>query len=201
MALIAAPKVIRSPIQGPTYWEPRSPISEDEFTKALIALSEVPKPITSMAVIMMKNSPPKITVPIIARGTSRRGFLVSSPRVAAPSNPANDRNPKTTPRNTFGTSEPAAMVNTDRSKLWPPGALPASSRVSTAAATIRISSTVSPSTTSMNRVPPCAERVAKNHTMAKVTKANRNGVQSGALGQIFNEMNSAVMKRPAAIAV
>ena len=137
----------------------------------MICFVAVPKPMTSIAVTTMKNSPPKITVPRIARGTSLRGFLVSSPRVAAPSKPANDKNPKTTPRKMLETSDPPGIVNTLRSNACPAGAEPETSLTKITTATIRMSSTVTPSTTSINRVPPCADLVAKNQTTAKATSA------------------------------
>jgi hypothetical protein len=70
------------------------------LVNALTPAGPAPKPITSTAVTITKYSPPKIAVPRMARGMSRVGRWASSPRVAAASNPANDRKPNTTPRNT-----------------------------------------------------------------------------------------------------
>src|SRR3954469_15911097 len=89
---------------------------------------------------------------------SRRGCRASSPRVAAASNPAKERNPKTTPRNSAEVSVPGGTLNTDQVKVWPPGAVPASRRTSTIALITRISATVAPSTDSSTLVPPAGGR-------------------------------------------
>ena len=84
---------------------------------------------------------------------SRVGWVASSPRVAAASNPAKDRKPKTTARNSGEKLVPGGTVNTDSVKWWLFGAVPDSSRTSTMAVTIRISATVAPSTDSSTLVP------------------------------------------------
>ncbi len=68
--------------------------SAPEPANAVMPALSVPKPMTSIAVTMMKRMPPKMAVPRIARGMSRRGFFVSSPSEAAASKPANERKPK-----------------------------------------------------------------------------------------------------------
>ena len=91
---------------------------------------------------------------------SRVGRWASSPRVAAASNPANDRKPNTTPRNTSLTGVPDGTENTLSVKVCPPGAFPASSRTSTTAVTTRISATVVPSTLSSTLAPRLAGMIA-----------------------------------------
>jgi hypothetical protein len=108
---------------------------------------------TSTQVTRMKKRPPKIAVPRIARGMSRRGSRASSPSVAAASNPAKERNPNTTPRKSADGSVPLGTENGLRVRPRPPGALPAASRTTTTSATSRMSSTVPASMTSRVRVP------------------------------------------------
>src|SRR3712207_5650252 len=157
-ALTAAPMVMSSPTQPATNWLPRSPSSEPDAIKFSTPLASVPKPITSTAVTKTKYRPPKIATPKIARGMSRRGSRASSPSVAAASNPAKDRKPKTTPRNTADSSVPGATVKTSPVKPTSgdgasAGTLPDSSRTSTIALITRISATVTPSTVSSTDVP------------------------------------------------
>ena len=137
----------------------------------------------------------------MARGTSRRGLRASSPSVAAASKPAKDRKPKTTPRNSAEVSVPAGTVNTDRSNVRPPGAVPPSSRTSTTTVTSRMSSTVTPSTTSSNRVPRRAGDTASRSTPTSATASSGNGAQSGASGQIPTWVRKAAPKIPAAAEV
>jgi len=84
---------------------------------------------------------------------SRRGCLASSPSVAAASNPANDRKPNTTPRNSALVSVPGWTANGVNVTPLPPGALPPASLARMITETTRMSRTVSPSTVSRNRVP------------------------------------------------
>src|ERR1700759_3589615 len=70
--------------------------------------------------------PPKTAVPKMARGMSRVGLVVSSPKVEAASNPAKDRKPNTTARNRGEKLVPAGGANTLSVKWCPPGAAPAS---------------------------------------------------------------------------
>ena len=49
---------------------------------------------------------------------SRVGRLASSPRVDAASNPANDRKPNTTPRNSAEKLVPGVTWNTLKVKCW-----------------------------------------------------------------------------------
>ena len=86
--------------------------------------------------------PPKIAVPSIARGISLRGFFASSPKVAAASKPANERKPKTTPRNTVDPPVPFGIEKTDQSTPSPPGAVPPMSLERTMNAVIRMRTTV-----------------------------------------------------------
>src|SRR5581483_2226609 len=200
-ALIAAPTVIRSPIHGATYWPPRSPSSDGDLVNAAIPASSAPKPITSMAVTNTKYTPPKIAVPRMARGIERRGSRASSPRVAAASNPANDRNPNTTPRKTADASVPGATLNTDRSTVCPPGAIPPASLTSTITDTTRISVTVRPSIVSSARVPPRTGATASASTPSSAIAATANPAHGGWFGHTPRLSSAAAPKMPAAVEV
>src|SRR5215210_6915306 len=126
-ALTAAPMVMSSPTHPATNWLPRSPSSEPEAMKSSMPLASVPKPITSTAVTKTKYRPPKMATLRIARGMSRRGSCASSPSVAAASNPAKERDPKTTPRNTADAPVPLGTENTEKSRVLPLGAVPVAS--------------------------------------------------------------------------
>ncbi len=132
---------------------------------------------------------------------SRVGRLASSPRVAAASNPANDRKPNTTPRNSAEKLVPGVTWNTLQVKCSWPGAFPASSRTSTTAVTMRISATVVPSTVSSTLVPRLAGMTASSSTSASATESRTNGAQVGGCGQIPTACRNAVPKMPAALAV
>ena len=160
-----------------------------------------PKPITSTAVTITKYRPPKIAVPRMARGMSRVGRRASSPRVAAASNPANDRKPNTTPRNTSLTGVPDDTENTLSVKVCPPGAFPASSRTSTTAVTTRISATVVPSTLSSTVAPRLAGMIASHRASSSATASSTNGAQVGGLCQMPTSCRNAVPKMPAAAEV
>src|ERR671917_2959 len=166
-ALTAAPMVMSSPTQPATNWLPRSPNSEPDAIKFSTPLASVPKPITSMAVTKTKYRPPKMATPRIARGISRRGSFVSSPSVAAASNPAKDRNPNTTPRNTAEAPVPGGIENTEKSSVLPFGAVPVASLIRMTTLTMRMSATVVPSMTRSTRVPSLMLEAASAHTPAK----------------------------------
>ena len=68
--------------------------------------------------------PAAITAFRIARGTSRRGFSVSSPSAAAPSNPPNDRNASTMPRPSAERVTPLGSENTSLEYPAPGGCVP-----------------------------------------------------------------------------
>src|SRR5215212_5012078 len=95
-----------------------------------------------------------MATPRIARGMSRRGSCASSPSVAAASNPAKERNPNTTPRNSADVPVPPGTENTEKSKVLPFGAVPVASRIRIMTLTMRMSATVVPSITRSTLVPP-----------------------------------------------
>ena len=132
---------------------------------------------------------------------SRVGRLASSPRVAAASNPANDRKPNTTPRNRSEELVPGATVNTLKVKVCPPGAFPASSRTSTTAVTTRISATVVPSTDSSTPAPRLAGMIASSSASTSATASSTNGAQVGGFCQMPTSCRNAVPKMPAAAEV
>jgi len=103
---MVAPRLIRSPTHALMYDVARSPINEDDDVNALTPAVSVPNPIISIAVTTTKKIPPNTAVPRIARGMSRWGWEVSSPRVDDASNPAKDRKPNTMPRNTVDPPTP-----------------------------------------------------------------------------------------------
>jgi hypothetical protein len=154
--------------------------------------------IISTAVTTVKYTPPKIAVPRMARGMSRRGFRASSPRVAAASNPANESSPKTIPRKSVETSVPGSGENRTRVNVAPFGALPASSCTSTTTAMTRISATVAPST--LRSTPPArrAGTTARVSANSSSIPRTRNPAQSGWLVQIPSASRNAEPKMPAA---
>src|SRR5215216_1130691 len=93
-----------------------------------------------------------MTAVAMARGMSRQGLSVSSPKDAAPSKPANERSPKTASRVTVPRPTPLGSVKRESVKLWAPGAEPASTLAKMT--TITISVTVSPPCRSTVRSPP-----------------------------------------------
>src|SRR5829696_8339548 len=95
-----------------------------------------------------------MATPRIARGMSRRGSCASSPSVAAASNPAKERNPNTTPRNSADVPVPPGTENTEKSKVLPFGAVPVASRIRITTLTMRMSATVVPSIIMSTLVPP-----------------------------------------------
>src|SRR5919202_6908490 len=200
-ALTAAPMVMSSPIQPATNWLPRSPSREPEAMKFLIPFASVPKPITSTAVTKMKYRPPKTATLRIARGMSRRGSCASSPRVAAASKPAKERNPKTTPRNTAERPVPAGTVNTEKSTVLPLGAVPVARLNKMITLTIRVSATVVPSLTRSTLVPPRIFEEASAHTPARATAPTTNGAQPGWSVQIPKASRKSAPKMPAAVEV
>src|SRR6516162_4063224 len=112
------------------------------------------------------------------------GRLASSPRVAAASNPANDKNPNTTPRNSAEKLVPGVTWNTLQVKCLLPGAVPASSLTSTTAVTTRMSATVVPSTDSSTCAPRLAGMTANSRASTSATARSTNGAQVGGCGQI-----------------
>src|SRR5215204_4410193 len=198
-ALTAAPIVMSSPTQPATNWLPRSPSSEPEPMKALTPFASVPKPITSTAVTKMKYRPPKMATPRIARGMSRRGSCASSPSVAAASNPAKERNPKTTPRKTAEAPVPWDTVKTEKSRVFPFGAVPVASL--TRMMTIRIRPTVVASMTSSTLVPSRMFEAASAHTPTKATTPTAYGAHSGWLVQMPRLSRKSAPKIPDAVAV
>src|SRR5919112_4570084 len=197
-ALTAAPIVMSSPTHPATNWLPRSPSSEPEEVKFSTPLASVPKPITSTAVTKTKYRPPKIATPRIARGMSRRGSRASSPSVAAASNPAKDRNPNTTPRKTADVPVPAGIVNTEKSRVLPFGAVPVASRIRITTLTISMSATVVASMTRSTLVPPRIFEAASAHTPARATAPTRNGAHPGWSVQIPRALRNSAPKMPAA---
>src|SRR5215203_4597625 len=174
-ALTAAPMVMSSPTHPATNRLPRSPSSEPDAMNALTPFASVPKPITSTAVTKIKYSPPKMATPRIARGMSRLGSCASSPRVAAASNPAKERKPKTTPRNTAESPLLLGTATTEKSMVLPLGAVPVISLNKMITLTMRMSATVVPSMTKRTRVPPRMFEAASAHTPASEIAPTTNG--------------------------
>jgi hypothetical protein len=193
--------VMSSPTHPATNWLPRSPSSEPEAMKLSIPLASVPKPITSMAVTKMKYRPPKMATPRIARGMSRRGSCASSPSVAAASNPAKERNPNTTPRNTADVPVPAGTENTEKSRVLPLGAVPEASLIRMMTLTMRMRATVVPSMTRSTRVPSRMFEAASAHTPASAMAPTRNGAHSGWFVQMPRALRKSAPKMPAAVDV
>src|SRR5215218_162599 len=200
-ALTAAPMVMSSPTHPATNWLPRSPRSEPEAMKFSMPLASVPKPITSMAVTKMKYRPPKMATPRIARGMSRRGSCAFSPSVAAASNPAEEMNPNTTPKNTADVPVPLGTENTEKSRVLPFGAVPAASLMRMMTLTIRMSATVVPSITRSTRVPSRMFEAASAHTPARAMAPTTNGAQPGWFVQMPRASRKSAPKMPAAVDV
>jgi len=110
-----------------------------------------------------------ITAVAIARGMSRRGLSVSSPREAAPSKPANERSPKTAAKATVPRPTPLGSVKGESVKLWPLGAEPAITLAKMTTTTITMSVTVSPSIVSNARVATRTSPYATNQMSAAAT--------------------------------
>src|SRR5215213_4934633 len=200
-ALTAAPMVISSPTHPATNWLPRSPSSEPDAMNSLTPFASVPKPITSTAVTKMKYRPPKMATPRIARGMSRRGSRASSPRVAAASNPAKERNPNTTPRKTAEAPVPWGTVKTEKSKVLPLGAVPVASLTRMTTLTIRIRAIVVPSITNRTLVPSLMFEAASAHTPANAIAPTTNGAQPGWFVQMPRLSRKSAPKIPDAVAV
>src|SRR5215212_4478601 len=200
-ALTAAPMVISSPTHAATNWLPRSPSSEPESMKFSTPLASVPKPITSTAVTKTKYRPPKMATPRIARGMTRRGSRASSPSVAAASNPAKERNPKTTPRKTAEAPVPWGTVKTEKSRVFPFGAVPVASLTKIMTLTIRITATVVASMTSSTLVPSRMFEAASAHTPAKASAPTAYGAHSGWSVQMPRLSRKSAPKIPDAVAV
>src|SRR5215204_966304 len=200
-ALTAAPIVMSSPTQPATNRLPRSPSSEPYALNSLTPFASVPNPITSTAVTKIQYSPPKMATPRIARGMSRRGSRASSPRVAAASNPAKERNPNTTPRNTAEAPVPWGTVKTEKSRVLPFGAVPVASLTRMTTLTIRIRATVVASMTSRTLVPSRMLEAASAHTPANAIAPTTNGAQPGWFVQIPRLSRKSAPKIPDAVAV
>src|SRR5215213_7033185 len=200
-ALNAAPMVMSSPTHPATNWLPRSPSSEPDAMNSLTPSAAVPKPITSTAVTKMKYRPPKMATPRIARGMLRRGSCASSPRVAAASNPAKERNPNTTPRNTAERPVPPGTENTEKSRVLPLGAVFVASRNRMITLTIRMSATVVPSISKRTLVPPRMFEAASAHTPASAIAPTTNGAQPGWFVQMPRASRKSAPKMPAAVDV
>ena len=93
----------------------------------------------------------------------RRGSSVSSPSAAAPSKPANDRNPNTEAVAIASSVVPLGRLNASPSEdSWPLGASPTISRTKMTTTRITISATENPSIVS-------SERVAKRMSPPAIT--------------------------------
>ncbi|HEY3556647.1 MAG TPA: hypothetical protein VGL05_04270 [Kribbella sp.] len=75
-----------------------------------------------------KNTPTTAMVIFSARGISRLGFIVSSPSDAAPSNPANARNPNTAAPAIVPTPVPAGRCRKFQLNVCPCGPWPVATR-------------------------------------------------------------------------
>src|SRR5215211_7831287 len=200
-ALTAAPMVMSSPTHPATNRLPRSPSSEPDAMNALTPFASVPKPITSTAVTKIKYSPPKMATPRIARGMSRLGSCASSPRVAAASNPAKDRNPNTTPRNTAERPVPPGTENAEKSRVLPFGAVPVASLTRMTTLTIRIRATVVASMATSTLVPSRMLEAASAHTPAKATAPTAYGAHPGWSVQMPRLSRKSAPKIPDAVVV
>ncbi len=102
----------------------------------------------------------------------RRGSAVSSPSVAAPSKPANDRNPNTAAVAIASSVVPDGRLNASPSDdSWPSGVEPAISRTKMTTTRITISPTEMPSMVSSERVatrmsPPAMNAISTAETSA-----------------------------------
>src|SRR5260370_11620074 len=102
----------------------------------------------------------------MARGIDRLGLPVSSPSVAAPSNPAKERNPKTLARATAEKPAFGIWNGTVERPCAPP-------RPRMTTASTRISSTDNPSITSVVRVEILTSRWARNQIRPAATSAGK----------------------------
>ncbi len=132
---------------------------------------------------------------------SRRGSCASSPIVAAASNPAKERNPNTTPRNTADVPVPAGIENTEKSSVLPLGAVPVASLTRMMTLTMRMSATVVPSITSSTLVPPRMFEAASAHTPARAIAPTTNGAHSGLVRPDAEASRNSAPKMPVAITV
>src|SRR2546430_16350742 len=82
----------------------------------------------------------------------RRGLFVSSPSAAAPSNPAQERKPKTEANAIAPMPTPAGGLNGFRGKSWPVGAEPAITLTKIQTTRIRMSVTETASIAGRDRV-------------------------------------------------
>jgi hypothetical protein len=110
-----------------------------------------------------------ITAAAMARGMSRRGLSVSSPKEAAPSKPPNERSPKTAAKATVPMPTPLGSVKGESVKPWPFGAVPAMTLAKMTTTTITMSVTVSPSMVSKARVATLTSPYATNQMSAAAT--------------------------------
>jgi hypothetical protein len=193
--------VMSSPTHPATNRLPRSPSSEPDAMNSLTPFASVPKPIISTAVTKIKYRPPKMATPRIARGMSRRGSCASSPSVAAASNPAKERNPNTTPRNTAERPVPPGTENTEKSSVLPLGAVPVASRIRMITLTMRMSATVVPSISSRTLVPSLMFEAASAHTPARAIAPTTNGAHPGWFVQMPRASRKSAPKMPAAVDV
>src|ERR1019366_7990454 len=134
----------------------------------------------------------------MARGMSRLGCLVSSPRVDAASKPAKDRKPKTTPRKTVDSGVPEGRLNTDQATPSPCGALWPASLPNTIAITMTIKATVMASAASSSRVPPRAGVMAIHQTSSIPIAPSRNPDQVGGFFQTPSALRKLEANRPPA---
>jgi hypothetical protein len=134
-----------------------------------------------------------ITAVAMARGMSRRGLSVSSPREAAPSKPPNERSPKTAARATVPNPTPLGGVKGESVKLWPLGAVPANTLAKMTTTTTTISVTVSPSMLSNARVATRTSPYAMNQISAAATSEITS---HSALGQMPVLSRKACPKSP-----
>jgi hypothetical protein len=100
--------------------------------------------------------------------------LVSSPRAAAPSKPAKERNPNTAALATAESEVPLGILNASRVTVWPWGAEPPASLATMMIMRIKIRVTEMPSMVSRNRVAmrmsPKASTAMRTAATAAMTK-------------------------------
>src|ERR1700716_1297107 len=111
----------------------------------------------------------------MAIGMARLGLVVSSPREAAASKPANDKKPNTMPKNRVLVDIPGGTVNMSRVKRCPPGALPATTRITTTTAMTTMTAVVQISTHSRVAIDFLTGEMASSVAMPTATRAMIQG--------------------------
>lgn len=109
----------------------------------------------------------------MARGMSRLGSRVSSPRAAAPSKPAKARKPKTAAAAITATPVPLGRARKPASRVRPPGAVPVPGRTRITTSSRTTSTAPISSAVSSERVTTWISRRASSSTTARTTTKTR----------------------------